>query len=502
MIQSVAVVGRDIDAWLTALLLQNSLSKSDREIEIILVELPSHVTQQDVYSTLPSQKAVHGMMGLSESNLLSLCHGSISLGQRFSGWSKSTSEYMHVYDTAGIPFQDVDFIQYWTKARKSGLEVPLEEFSLAAASAKRGKIAMLNDDTEAFSNAEYGYNLSSIEYLKIIAASAIKSGIKHIPAEIDSVNVCGDDIESIALISGQNVKADIYIDASGEGAELLGRLAASGFESWEKYFPCDINVVAEGAKLSPVPSFNQNTAFFAGWLGIYPLSNGTALVVNCNSKYSKLDNLPEIIKGLSGIDMSQAAIKKKRTGIRQKGWVGNCIGVGATLATLDCIGSPQLHVLQVSLSYLLSLFPKDREMSLEADHYNKKMQSQIESIRDFQLAHYYLSDRPGEKFWEHSKDIEIPERLIYKINTFKARGVVPMYENETFQEESWRYIFTGAGIVPKAYDPLVDRMSESDQIENFQKMLNFLSREADQMPDLQTYIDMNSASESFSGSIF
>src|SRR5690606_254299 len=116
-----------------------------QKIKVLLVELPSKITHQDVYSTLPSQKAVHGMLGYSESSLLPLCHGSISLGQRFSGWSKKGSEYMHIYDTAGTPFRDVDFIQYWIKARKSGLEVSLEEFSLGAASAKRGKITMLSE---------------------------------------------------------------------------------------------------------------------------------------------------------------------------------------------------------------------------------------------------------------------------------------------------------------------------------------------------------------------
>ncbi len=79
-----------------------------------------------------------------------------------------------------------------------------------------------------------------------------------------------------------------------------------------------------------------------------------------------------------------------------------------------------------------------------------------------------------------------------------------MYENETFEEESWRYLFSGNGILPRTYDPLVDKMPEHEQIENFQKMLKYLANEAEQLPDLQTYIDMISPANSnkVSDSIF
>src|SRR5690606_13575266 len=154
------------------------------------------------------------------------------------------------------------------------------------------------------------------------------------------------------------------------------------------------------------------------------------------------------------------------------------------------------------LSHLLSLFPVDFDMTLEANAYNNKMHSHIENIRDFQLAHYHLNGRSSEGFWDYYKQIEIPQRLQYKLTTFKARGVVTMYENETFQEASWRYLFTGAGIMPKTYDPLVDKMAEGEQIEHFQKMLRFLAYEAEQMPDQQTYIDINSDDKGFNDSIF
>lgn len=503
MIKTIAIVGRDIDAWLAALFLQNGLFRGERDISVHLIELPSKITRQDVYAALPSQRSVHHLLGLSEGEILSRCKGTISLGQRFSHWTKRNGEYMHVYDTSGIPLNDVDFFQYWIKAQHKGLNVPLEEFSFGAVSAKRGKYALLSENTESFSSASHGYNFPSLDYLKIIAASAIRAGVKHTPAEIESIESDGQRIQSITLTSGVNVEVDLFIDATGPSADLLSLIDGADFESWGQYFPCDINIVADGPELSPTPSFTQNTAFGGGWLSISPLLGRSAVSINCHSGHVDIQKIPEIVKSTSGLDISHATLRKVEQGIRRKGWLGNCVGIGSTVVTLDSVESPQLHTLHTSLSYLLSLFPVKANMALEADMYNQKMQNHIENIRNFQLVHYYLNER-DEKFWTNCKAIDLPDSLKLKLEVFEARGVVPMYENETFQEESWRYLLSGCGVMPKAYDPLVDKVPEQEQIQNFQRMLKYLAQEAEQLPDLQTYMDMisPSTSNSFTDSIF
>ncbi|MBB3062023.1 tryptophan halogenase family protein [Microbulbifer rhizosphaerae] len=499
MIKTIAVVGRDEDAWLTALMLQLSLGKSVQPVEVTLVELPSNVGAQDFYATIPSQRAFHELLGLSEGNVLSAGRGVQSLGYRYSGWTGDSSAFFHVYDTAGTSLDGIDFLQFWTKARHRGLNVALDEFSLAAAAARRGKMIMLNDQTSAYSHANHGYNLSALSYLKGIAKVALAAGVKHIVAEVERIRVKEERIESVLLKGGQSLEADLFIDASGDG-ELISQLN-EGFRRWDQWFLCDRAIVASAERLRPVASFNQLSAVHAGWLGLYPLASRTGVTMQFCSRHINNDEALGVMNAAVGQPVQEPKLLALEVGVRTKPWVGNCIAVGNTAARMDGLEGVQLHVLHTALSYLLTLLPVTADYDLERNTYNTRLSGHIERLRDFQLAHYSLNGRHSDPFWRACAAVELPEALKEKIELFKARGVIAMSESETFQEESWNALLTGCGIVPDSYDPLVDKIPEDHQIQQFQRMLSFVAERAEQMPDMETFVQVHDAG-SYSKGLF
>jgi tryptophan halogenase len=66
-----------------------------------------------------------------------------------------------------------------------------------------------------------------------------------------------------------------------------------------------------------------------------------------------------------------------------------------------------------------------------------------------------------------------------------------MNENETFQEDNWTAILNGHRLLPETWNPLVDRVPEQEQIETFQTILKFVAAEADKMPTMQSYLELN-----------
>ncbi|WP_288129947.1 tryptophan 7-halogenase [Microbulbifer sp.] len=493
-IRSIAVVGRDVDAWISALLLQLSLGNADKPVTITLVELPSRLTPGEVYPTLPSQQALHRLLRLDQQALLGACGGLLSMGYRYFGWAGSKSEFFMPFDTAGSALNGVAFIHYWARAWQRGLNIPLDAFSLCAASAKQGRYYSHEIDSERFSSGQLAGNLPAISYLQTIGRIALAAGIKHHVAELASVNIAdGIDntdgrIESLQLKNGETVTADLFIDASGDG-ELITQVEpepakyfeAAHFESWAHWFPCDQALVASVPALQPRPTFNQVNAFDAGWLGRYPLRAHTALFAPFSSAHTHADQVLEKVQHTAGTPQ-QPHLKPLIRGRRTNPWQANCVSVGTTATSLDPVQGIQLHLLHTSLSYLLTLIPTDSGcMRLEREIYNARLHDHSLRLRDFQLAHYALNGR-REPFWQHCANAPRPDTLQHKIELFRTRGHIPLKESETFQEESWQLLFAGCGLVPVAWHPRAELMAEDEQIATFQRMLNSIAARAAQMP--------------------
>ncbi len=492
-VRKVVIVGRDASAWLTALALQLSFAKAGEGISVELVELPSTLRPADVYVTLPTQQAFHSLLRLDENRLLRAASGLYVLAQRYSNWSGSAAPFMHAYDTHGISLSHVDFFQYWLKARANGLNVPLEDFSMGAVAAKQGRFVLLNEMNESFSKATYGYHLSAISYLQAIGKAALAAGIRHTVGEVATVEHRDSRIQSLTLKDGTTVDGDLFVDASGPEACLVRHLETDNFESWTDWLPCDRMMVATAPKLVPIPAFAQISAFREGWLGLYPLMNRTAMMAVYSSKHIEDSDMRQKMAALSGLRIEgDGVVSSIAAGTRSSHWIGNCVAIGDTAVNLEPLDGVQLHMLHTGLTYLVSLFPVDRDDMKEAEIYNARIGSHAVGLRDFQISHYRLNRRFDEPLWDSAREQAVPGTLANKLHLFESRGIVAMQENETFQEENWTSIFIGHGLNPRTWDPLVDKTPEQEQIANCQRILKFIATEVESMPSLQAHVELNS----------
>jgi tryptophan halogenase len=117
-IRSVAVVGRDIAAWMTALALQCAFGRQG--VSVTVVELPSALRAVDAVIALPALEGLHRLLGLDESEVLAACSGVYALGQQFANWSRSRPPFVHAYDSQGAALRQVPFLHYWLKAAPKG----------------------------------------------------------------------------------------------------------------------------------------------------------------------------------------------------------------------------------------------------------------------------------------------------------------------------------------------------------------------------------------------
>lgn len=490
-IERILIVGRDVAAWLTALCLRRALGGLGVTVEV--VELPSVLRPADAYASTPTLQSLHHLLGLDEGQVLGKAAGSESLAQRFAGWSKGDHAFMHAYDTVGAGINQIDFINYWTKARADGLRAAYDEFSLGSAAAKVGRHVIYNEAVESFSQAAPGYNLDARSYVALLRESAIKTGARPVGEPFRTVELNDQGVAAVVLGSGRKVEADLYIDASGVQAELISRLHGDAFETWSHWFPCDRLVAASGPRLRPLPAFNQVTAFEGGWIGQYPLQDRTAVIGAYNSGIVPESALMTALSRITGMRLEGAVASPYQPGARARAWIGNCLAIGEAAVSLEPLDATMLQFIHIGLSHLISQFPVDADHQIERDAFNEAFRQHAANIRDFALLHYKLNRRFDQPMWDWARDQPPSDVLAHKIELFGARGGMALRDGETFEEGSWTSCFVGHGLIPRSWHPLVDQLSQAEQIEHFQKMLSFVAAQAQDMPSLEAHLEFNAA---------
>lgn len=487
----IVIVGRDADAWITALTLKQSFAQVADAPEVFLVELSPELSPVDFYAVMPAHKVLHKVLGANERSLLKESGGHFCFGQRFSNWCGGSDPYLHAYDRFGLDFNGIEFYQYWLKAVQNGLQVKLEDFSLGAVAAKHQKYIVFNEKDTTFSQASCGYHLSAIDYVKSVARAAVGTGVKHLKGMVANVSVGAGKITSIKLATGQEVDGDLFIDASGVEAILIKELENDNIEKWNHWLPANHIMVASAPAMKELSSYSQISAFKEGWFGIYPMLKRTGINFVYNADYIKPQNLLELASAFTGLTIDDVVDTPFSSGTRKKHWIGNCIAIGSTAVSLEPLDAVQLHPLHIGLSLLNSLMPVSAETMPEADIYNRKMTSFIENVRDYQIAHYYLNRRYGDQYWDKLRGMDIPDSLKMKIELFKENGMISLNENETFLQENWISLFVGQQLQAARYNPAVDQLSDQDLIANFQKLLSHIKSQVEHMPNMQAYVEMN-----------
>jgi tryptophan halogenase len=486
-INSVVVVGRDVALWLAASVLRTALAPSG--VGVTAVELPSHLRPGDVQTTLPALEALHTRLRIDESALLRATRGAFTLGQNFSDVSGATPAFFHAHGSYGAQIDSRSFFPYWLKARGLGLNVALEDFSLTAAAAKQGRMLIPDDETEVYGRTDYGYHLPAMAYASDLKALAVRQGVtvhQALSAGVSRDPETGD-IQALDL-DGQRIEGQLFVDATGAEALLIGQALDVARESWRAHFPADRVLTAGGPAMASIPSYAEVRAWARGWVALHPSQIQTHVVQTYAGDLCSDEDALQMASRISGLALTDAVVRVSGPGRRLAAWERNCIALGEAACAFDPIHGVDLHAVQVGLVHLLGLFPVTGDFALERAEYNEAMRSRFERLRDFQAAHYALNRYGASAFWTRARQAVRPPELAHKIDMFQARGDIPPFEDETFLADSWRALLTGHGVTPDTHAPMIDLTPPEQMKAEFQRILGFIKEQVLRQPTHDLYL--------------
>jgi tryptophan 7-halogenase len=489
-IQSIAIVGGGTSGWMVAAALSKLMKPEFCSIN--LIESDEIGTVGVGEATIPQIQLYNKLLELDEDEFLKKTQGTFKLGIQFVNWKSIGHQYIHAFGDVGKDMNSIEFYHYWLKMSQLGEAEELGNYTISGVASDQGKFMRPFDaGNSPLSNITYAFHFDAGLYARFLREYSEARGVVRTEGKVVNTILRADDgyIESVQLESGERIAADFFIDCSGFRGLLIEQALKTGYDDWTHWLPCDRAWAVPCESVSdPIP-YTRSTAHAAGWQWRIPLQHRVGNGHVFSSKFMSEDEARSILlNNLDGKPLAEPRLLKFVTGKRKKVWNKNCLAVGLASGFMEPLESTSIHLVQSTIARLMSFFPNKNFDQEDIDEFNRQSDFEVEKIRDFLILHYHATERNDSDFWNYCRTMSIPDALKQKIEQFKKNGRVFRNSNEMFSSLSWLEVMHGQGIYPRAYHPLVDRMTKAEIAQRLESVKRVIDKSVDYMPTHAQFI--------------
>ncbi|WP_394200727.1 tryptophan halogenase family protein [Marinagarivorans algicola] len=487
----IAIVGGGTAGWMAAAALSKVLPKE--HYAIVLVESADIPTVGVGEATIPPIESFNKLLGIDPQAFMKATNATFKLGIEFINWGNVGDSYYHPFGTYGTDLHNLPFYQYWQRARQAGAAMRLEDYSVTAQMAMQKRFTPAQKISHSpLEKIQHAYHFDAALYAKYLRKIAESQGVVRIEDDVSHViqhNSTGF-IETLKTKKNTDIHADFFIDCTGFSGLLIDKTLKTPYESWSKYLPCDSAKAVPCAKTDGLASHTKAIAHGFGWQWKIPLQHRTGNgLVYSSSFWSDECAEKTLLMNIEGEPLSDVRQLRFTPGKRTKAWNKNCLSLGLSSGFLEPLESTSIHLIQSALSKFISLFPNFDDFSYEQRQFNKLVDNQMESIRDFIILHYKATQREDTAFWRYCKNMDIPNSLQEKIDLYKNTGHLMREGDDLFSENSWLSVLEGQGQVCQKYNPLTHTAPINDLSAQLQGIRTVVKQCALQAPTHQEFID-------------
>lgn len=247
------------------------------------------------------------------------------------------------------------------------------------------------------------------QFLKGVLQKKLGNELELIDSEV--VDVKKDEqgnVSSVKLSNGQDLAADIWIDASGF-ARVLSRHMNNGWHSYQGYLNCNTAIPFLLPHQDRIDPLTEAYAMNAGWMWQIPTQErrGCGYVFDRNF-ISEDQAIGEVEQRLS-TKIDPIKVIKFEPGRCERTFVKNTVAIGLTQSFLEPLQATSIHgtigILYTMINFWLR--PNSIATEQEAEKLNIKVASAVDHFADLIQLHY-KSDRNDTEFWRAVQSL--PER--------------------------------------------------------------------------------------------
>jgi tryptophan halogenase len=485
-VKTVTIVGGGTAGWMTAAVLSQWLS----QVEIRLIESDEIATIGVGEATIPHIRNYIALAGIDPLKMISESKATFKLGIQFRDWGAPGETYTHGFGKIGRDMLWLHPHQLWlaAKARDASRVKHFDAYSLNCVSCHENKFTFADkrNPNSPVADLDYAYHFDASLFARFLRAESEARGVKRIEGRIVDVaqNPENGFVEKVRLADEREVDGELFIDCSGMRALLIGGALGNGYEDWNKWLLCDRAQAVPCASVSPLTPYTRSTAKKAGWQWRIPLQHriGNGYVY-ASDLISDEEVAESLVADLDGEKLADPRPVKFAPGRRLKAWDKNVIALGLSSGFLEPLESTSIHLIQTGIHRILAMFPAQGFNQADIDEYNRQSRFEYEDVRDFVIAHYKVTRRSGDPFWDYVREMEVPDSLNERFDLFRSSGRFFKHgAAELFAEESWVQVLLGQGFDMRA-DP-VTRFVPDDALFGFlDDLAETIAEVAQNLPD-------------------
>jgi tryptophan 7-halogenase len=484
-VRKVTIVGGGTAGWMAAAVLSQWLS----QVEIKLVESEEIGTIGVGEATIPHIRAYLALAGIDALEMIRETKATFKLGIHFVDWGAPGETYIHGFGKIGRDMLWLHPHQLWMAVRERvpGGVMSFDHYSLNGVACLNNKMAFPDkrNPNSPLADLEYAYHFDASLFARFLRGQSEARGVNRVEGRIVEVlrDAASGFVTGVKLQDGREVDGDLFVDCSGMRALLIGDALGIGYESWKQWLLCDRAMAVPCESVSPLTPYTRSTARKAGWQWRIPLQHRIGNGYVYSSDLLGDDEAAGLL--LDRLDAPALADPRPvrfAPGRRLKSWEKNVVALGLSSGFLEPLESTSIHLIQTGIQRLLALFPAQGYSAPDIDEYNRQARFEYEDVRDFIIAHYKVTRRSGDPFWDHVRTMDVPDSLKERFDLFRSSGRWFKHgAAELFAEESWVQVLLGQGFEARA-DPVARFVPDEELVGYMKDMAEVIADVADKMP--------------------
>lgn len=442
-IKNIVIVGGATTGWSVASLLAKHLPRELVNVSVVDERRKDH---EAVESARSSIHRFHDLIGLHEKQCVLNTSASFSLGV----WCQDAQKnYMLAEGVYGAPLEGIDFQSIYYKSVLLGCHDKLEDYSLNAVAARLGRFGHpVADPKSIYSSIQYGLHLELDAYANILKTHALTLGVECIASDLGCVNIGVNDdaIESIDLENGLQLKADLFIDCTGEQSVLLGGAmgVTSVADPLDKIF--DSMVMGYRPLSVDAKPVTQLINTEHGCVRITPLRDRECVSYVYSSCFSSNDLIRQEMLSLNVSTMDFSVLHCKK---REHYWVKNCIAMGGAGASFYELFVSPMSLVRSAAVRLLDLLADFDNLTFSIDEYNRRTHVELEQLRELTELYFYLSRSSNTAVEDYFKFNGLSASSQHRLDLFAYTGRHSHQSAHILSASEWAALFVGNEIFPQ-----------------------------------------------------
>jgi len=493
-IRKIVVLGGGAAGWMSAAVLCKVLSPQHCRIELVESEEIGIIGVGE--ATIAGIHWLNRILGIDEDEFMRAAQATFKLGIDFVGWSRPGSRYYHPFGRYGVNLKGVEFHHLWVRAWLAKQVQSPADYCMTTVAAIHGKFDRPDraPKTSPVSRLSYAYHLDAMLYAKYLRKYAEARGVKRTEGKVVKVDQNPETgfITALHTHKGEKIEGDLFLDASGQRALLIQDTLKTGVTDLSHLLPCDRAWAVPSEGLASIDPSTRSTAREAGWQWRIPLQHriGNGHVF-CSEFMSEDEAHAILMRNLDGRPLADARLIKFRTGRSRQVWNKNVIAVGLSAGFLEPLEATTIHIILGTLNKILTYFPTRDFDARTVGEFNKTVELEFETIKDFLILHYHASPGRTGPFWHYFHNLQLPDHLVHMMETFRRTARIIPSEWDQFKEASWFSIFMGQEVFPTDYYPPADGLEMQEILSHLAQIKRDIREGADAMPAHAAYIRGN-----------